>query len=411
MNDVKFYLKASRSDKKERAPIHLVFRYSGKQFVFPTSERCRPDQWDAERMRFKRSMPGYQEANEGLELLIDKLRKCYRNTTNAGRPVTNQLLKEALVGRSDVAQRVDLVNQFAAYIAARKNELKASTLKSMNNSLNRLKRYAESVGGLRIDHYTNEIHADLCAAMLEDMSPVSVGVVSKHLNTFFSYCREVLDIQLHPRHATIKKETAQPDRIYLTEVDLSKLETTALPTHLDRVRDAFLFQTYTGLRYADLWRLQHRHIEPREGYRVLVLITEKSVSRSGSVKRVEIPLLPGAERILSRYDTGQFRLLPVLSNQKYNEALKEIALMAGLTEHVDTITYVKGVPLITSTEKWKLVSSHIARHTFATLSLIKGVPLEVVSKTLGHSNLHTTMIYAKVADEWKNQQILKSWSV
>lgn len=413
MNDIRYYLKNAKIDKSGRIPVYLIFQHSGKQFEYYTKEKCKPEQWDAEKMKFRRSMAGYQEANELLESLTDKLRKAYREARNAGTVITNDLLRAALAGESKtVPAQYDLVKQYAAYLEARKTELKASTLKSMRNTLSRLTRYSSAVGGLRVDNYTGEVHGDLVAAMLNDMGPTSVGVVCKHLITFFTYCRDTLHLNLSPRHATIKKESAPSDRIHLTEADLQKLETATLPQHLDRVRDAFLFQCYTGLRYADLWRLKANHIEPRNGYRVICILPEKSVSRhAAKIKRIEIPLLDHAERILNRYaDPDAYRLLPVLSNQKMNDYVKDVARLAGITDLVDTVEYVRGVPRLISVEKWKLVSSHVARHTFATLSLIKGVPLEVVSKSLGHSNLSTTLIYAKVADEYKNQQILSAWS-
>jgi site-specific recombinase XerD len=413
MNEIRYYLKSAKIDKAGKIPVYLIFQHSGTQFEFYTKEKCLPAQWDTDKMRFRRSMPGYQQANEFLELLVDKLRNAYRNARNTDTPVTNELLREALsVQAKTVPARNDLVTQFAAYLDARKAELKPSTMKSMRNTLARLTRYSSAIGGLRIDGYTNEVHGDLVAAMLNDMGPTSVGVVCKHLITFFAYCRDVLNIKLSPRQATIKKESAPSDRIYLTEADLDKLETVVLPPHLDRVRDAFLFQCYTGLRYADLWRLKSSHIEQRTGYRVICLVPEKSVSRHAvKIKRIEIPLLEQAERILTRYtDPDAYRLLPVLSNQKMNDRVKEIAQLAGICELVDTVEYVRGVPRLVSAEKWQLVSSHVARHTFATLSLIKGVPLEVVSKSLGHSNLSTTLIYAKVADEFKNRTILNAWS-
>ncbi|WP_143092557.1 site-specific integrase [Arsenicibacter rosenii] len=142
---------------------------------------------------------------------------------------------------------------------------------------------------------------------------------------------------------------------------------------------------------------------------MLSFIPEKSVSvRLKRTKRVEIPLLPDAEIILNRY-AGNYRILPVLSNQKMNDYVKDIAKLAGINTLVEQIRYEKGMPTLVSIPKHELVSSHIARHTFATLLIIKGVPLEVVSKALGHSDLKTTLIYAKIADEYKNQQILNAW--
>lgn len=407
MNDIRYKLKLSKKDQSGKCPVFLEFNYNAGTLIVATGEKCQEDQWDAEKQKFRRSMPGYQEANESLELLRDKLRTAYRDARNADKPVTNDLLKSAITGKHK-KRIADLPALFAEYLAAR-TDLKPATRKSMNNSLNRLRRYSVSVGGLRVENYTNDVHRALVSAMTaDDLDPSSVGTVCKHLITFFRYCRDTLAIELHPKHADIKKENSQVERIFLTEADLRKLELAALPPSLARVRDAFLFQCLTGLRYADLWRLQSHNIEQRSGYSVICLVPEKSVSRRGILKRVEIPLLPGALSILERY-AGNFRLLPVLSNQKYNDYIKEVAQIAGITDRTEIVDYVRGIPQLVQIEKWQKVSSHVARHTFATVSLMKGVPLEVVSKALGHSNLQTTMIYARVVDEWKNKAILSAW--
>ncbi|RYC70011.1 site-specific integrase [Spirosoma sordidisoli] len=410
MNEIYFKQKISKQDRSGFAPIFLEFNHNGGTLVLSTGEKCKPSDWNQETQKFRRSMPGYQQANESLERLRDKLRTAYRDARNADVAITNDFLRTAVSGRA-VRRVADLPTLYDEYVESRRSEFKPATLKSMRNTGSRLRRLSDRLGTLRAEHYTTEVHQSVVGSMLDDgLEPSSVGQVCKHLITFFRYCRDTLEITLHPRHATIKKESAPSDRIYLTEADLQKLHAAAMPPNLIRVRDAFLFQCYTSLRYADLWRLQHRHIENRGPYSVIVLIPEKSVSRRATkIKRIEIPILPDAQTILDRY-AGDYRLLPVLSNQKYNDYIKDVCELAGLTELVEQIEYRRGVPYITQVPKWSRVSSHVARHTWATLSLMKGVPLEVVSKTLGHSNLHTTMIYAKVVDDWKNQQILSAWA-
>ena len=305
-----------------------------------------------------------------------------------------------------------LIPLFEEFIKLRISEgFKPGTIVALNTTVVRLRRYETATSHkLRLDSYTSDVHRSVLNNLQEqDLEPVSISNVCKHLITFFRYCRESLGLQLHANHAKIVKETFESDLIYLTDADLQKPEATALPQHLDRVRDAFLFQCYTGLRYSDLWRLEHRHIEQRGGYQVISIIPQKSVSRkTGIIKRIEIPLLDGALRILERY-AGNYRILPILSNQKMNDSLKEVTQLVGLTDFVESVEYIQGVPQIVAVEKWKRVSSHVARHTYATLSLMKGVPLEVVSKALGHTTTKPTLIYAKIVDEWKNQTILNAW--
>lgn len=157
-------------------------------------------------------------------------------------------------------------------------------------------------------------------------------------------------------------------RKYLTDEELSAIKNAdiTLP-RFDRVRDLFLFQCFTGLSYAELSSLDYSKITKRG---------EKYVIHSNRQKTGEpfyIVLLSPALRILQKYS---FKL-PVISNQKYNILLKAVAAMAGLEKNL---------------------TSHMGRHTFAVYALNHGVRIEHVSKMLGHTNIKTTQIYAKVLD-------------
>jgi site-specific recombinase XerD len=159
---------------------------------------------------------------------------------------------------------------------------------------------------------------------------------------------------------------------------------------LTQVRDIFLFCCYTGLAYADIQKLRRSEI-------VTGIDGEKWIytKRQKTESPFHIPILPPALEIMQRYAnhpqvvTGD-RVLPVLSNQKMNGYLKEIADVCGITQNL---------------------TFHIARHTFATtVTLSNGVPIETVSKMLGHRNLRTTQHYAKILDRKISQdmQLLKN---
>ena len=154
---------------------------------------------------------------------------------------------------------------------------------------------------------------------------------------------------------------------------------------LNQVRDIFLFSCYTGLADADVQKLKRSEIgNGVDGGKWIFANRQKTKSLS------RIPLLPRALKILDHYaDHPQClltdKVLPVLSNQKMNSYLKEIADLSGIRKN---LTY------------------HIARHTFATtITLSNGVPMETVSKMLGHKNLRTTQHYAKILDQKISQDM------
>lgn len=162
------------------------------------------------------------------------------------------------------------------------------------------------------------------------------------------------------------KKGKSKDPIFLTteELDLLKKYTPDYG-YLERTKDLFLFQCFTGLAYADLMNFNKESIIEIDGYKTI---------RSNRIKTDEnyITLfLPDAERIAEKYKYE----LPQITNQKYNEYLKEIASGAGIN---------------------KTLVSHSARHTFATYLLNKNIPIETVSRALGHSNIKQTQHYARL---------------
>jgi site-specific recombinase XerD len=179
--------------------------------------------------------------------------------------------------------------------------------------------------------------------------------------------------------ANYKSKVKEVERVYLTEKEIqSIIEKDFKTERLSLVRDIFLFSCFTGLAYIDVKNLTKSHISfGIDGEKWIFTHRQKTESAS------KIPILPVTQMIIDKYENhpqciNEDKLLPILSNQKMNAYLKEIA---GVCEIEKELTF------------------HIARHTFATtVTLTNGVPIESVSKMLGHKNLRTTQHYAKVLD-------------
>lgn len=173
-----------------------------------------------------------------------------------------------------------------------------------------------------------------------------------------------------------KREIEKP---FLVEEELHRIANKEFAIARTRqVRDIFIFCCYTGLAYADVEKLTRDDVATGiDGEKWIWTNRQKTNSAT------RVPLLPAALEILDRYKddpqcTVKGRLLPVLSNQKMNSYLREIADLCGIT---------------------KKMTFHTARHTFATtVTLSNGVPIETVGRMLGHRNLKTTQHYAKILD-------------
>jgi integrase len=161
---------------------------------------------------------------------------------------------------------------------------------------------------------------------------------------------------------------------------LEKLENLSCSIErLTNVKDLFVFSCYTGIAYGDIMLLTKKNIVEGEDGNLWIITSRKKTSTP-----VKVPLLPPALNIIEKYKNVRRTsitktLLPVLSNQKVNSYLKEIAYLCQIKKHL---------------------TFHMARHTFATtVTLTNGVPLETVSKLLGHTELTTTQIYARVIEK------------
>ncbi len=169
------------------------------------------------------------------------------------------------------------------------------------------------------------------------------------------------------------------EREALTAEELDRIAAKTFPIErLNQVRDIFLFSCFTGLAYADLQKLKRSEISTGiDGGKWIFTRRQKTDTAS------RIPLLPMAQQLLEKYSEHPLcrdkdKAFPILSNQKMNQYLKEIADACQIG---------------------KYLTFHIARHTFATtITLSNGVPIETVSKMLGHRNLKTTQHYAKILD-------------
>lgn len=177
-----------------------------------------------------------------------------------------------------------------------------------------------------------------------------------------------------------KYQRTYTERQYLTENELKsvmELDLKALP-RLEVVRDTFVFCCFTGLAFCDIKSLLRSNITTdSEGNTWIRKAREKTGEMS------IIPMLAVPRKIVEKYAGHPIVLqkdvvLPVITNQKMNAYLKEIADLARVEKHLTT---------------------HLARHTFATLSLSNHVPIESISKMLGHSDIRTTQIYAKTQDK------------
>ena len=185
-----------------------------------------------------------------------------------------------------------------------------------------------------------------------------------------------LGILHHDPFVNLRFHMEPVDRGFLTDEEILRVANKDLGIQrLELVRDIFIFSCFTGLAYIDVANLTPDHIVTMDDKRWIMTKRQKT-SVETNVLLLDIP-----RAIIAKYSHKTYRdgkLFPVLTNQKTNSYLKEIADLCGIK---------------------KKLTFHLARHTFATMSLSKGVPIESVSKMLGHTNIRTTQIYARITNK------------
>jgi len=203
--------------------------------------------------------------------------------------------------------------------------------------------------------------------------------------TYHKHMKKVLNVSIamgyisRNPYESFKMTKKDTNRDFLTLHEVNRIKEKKISIlRLEIVRDIFVFACYTGLSYSDIAKLNNSHFQKGDDNNFWII-----VDRTKTESRCRIPLLSEALEILKKYKNHRLlsssnRLLPVSSNQKMNAYLKELADICGIQKNL---------------------TMHVARHTFATsVTLSNGVPIEPVSKMLGHTSLKTTQIYARIID-------------
>lgn len=254
-----------------------------------------------------------------------------------------------------------------------KYALKASTKKKIKSEASKLEKFKKDV---LLKDINSDFIDDYIRYMKEELNNTQ-NTVSKTLTVVKSVINKA--IQNKDFHGAnpfegIKIKTKRANREFLNKDELLRLEKLYKNEHLDRsihnVLRYFLFSCYTGLRYSDIVNLKYRNID--SGF--------INIKMEKTSEHLRIPLNKNAEALLSDVKHIDKKVFRTYVNQVTNRHLKAIQVLAEINK---TLTF------------------HVARHTFATMAISLGVPIEVISKLLGHTDIKTTQIYAKILDDVK----------
>jgi site-specific recombinase XerD len=391
-----FYIKRTKANNFGVCPIYTRVTVNAKRFEFSCNKYINPDKWSSEGNKVKGTNEEARTINSHLDYLKQQILDAEKKLFKKDISVTSENLKNELFGLSETKRMLvpifqDHNNKIKELVG---KEYAPGTLERYTTSLKHTIEFMQwkynvsDIDIAKIDHAFITDYEFWLRSVRNCANNTAVKYL-KNFNKIIKLCLANDWLEKNP-FANYKSKVKEVERVYLTEAEIqSIIEKDFKTERLLLVRDIFLFSCFTGLAYIDVKNLTKSHISfGIDGEKWIFTHRQKTESAS------KIPILPVTQMIIDKYENNpqcisEDKLLPILSNQKMNAYLKEIA---GVCEIEKELTF------------------HIARHTFATtVTLTNGVPIESVSKMLGHKNLRTTQHYAKVLDRKvsEDMQILR----
>ncbi|PRX54009.1 site-specific integrase [Flagellimonas meridianipacifica] len=382
-----FWINSSRATKGN-AELFARVTVNGKRANIGLKRKVPISQWDSKTKKVSGTGVPSKQINNHIEQVRARLYDIYQELKYKDEFITAQLIKAKYNGEDDNSKTLQEILKY--HNRKIEKTLAPGTIRNFGISENYINRFLQKklktsdIYLRKLDYKFISDFETFLAGYYPAGHPKAMGnnTVMKHLQRLkkiitLAYHLEWIDkdpfIRWKPTYESTQRE-------FLSSNELSNLETYPLPLErLDRVRDLFVFSCYTGISYADIIKLTSDNIVLGiDGSRWIV------TKRQKTKVPVKVPLLDKAEIIIEKYSEHPVTLisetlLPVLTNEKINLYLKEIADAVGIKKNL---------------------TFHMARHTFATtVTLSNGVPIETVSKLLGHTKLATTQIYARVLDK------------
>jgi site-specific recombinase XerD len=353
----------------------------------PGQKRVNPDHWISGAGILKTSCKESKIVNPYLNQVRGEIQSHFNILVSKGEKVSPDMVRDAFLGiEKEEAKQKTLLDVFEYHNSKFKEKaligkvsmkswerLEIAKNKVIAFMLKELKCNDKNISELKMAFVTEYEHF---LSVHQKMQSNTVMKYIKILKQILNYAVALDWIPSNPFNQ-FKCTYRSPDRIVLTQDEIDVIFYKHMPNErLEQVKDVFLFACYTGYAFSDIELLNHNSIVKGIDGEIWIHANRVKTDVRENVMLLDIPL-----SIIEKYKdnpncTVKGRLLPVMSNQKYNAYLKEIATICNIN---------------------KLLTSHIARHTFATtITLANGISLESVSAMLGHSSIKTTQIYAKV---------------
>jgi site-specific recombinase XerD len=384
--NVRFIIRNDRLDTEGYAPIYSKITINGKRLSIALNYKIKPNSWVVKTESVKSNSKNSKLINDAIEAMKSGIYQAHSHILATNKPLNVSQLRAYIFGE-DVAEKrptlLEVIQQhnehFEKMIGIKYSK---GSFKNYKTSQRFLMEFIPTYNHKK-DIALKDVNYKFAEAFFTFLTTIKTCKQNgankqiQRLKTIINYAIKQGYLEKNPL-STFSLEFSPVNKIALTVEELVRLS--AIPLHrvvLQQVREVFLFQCYTGLSYADVKQLSMKHLHRLSEQEYCI-----KMNREKTKVAFTVPLLPQAMSILLNYirvASTNKPILPVISNQKMNEHLKLLQELGGIPKNLTT---------------------HLARHTFATtITLSNGVPIETVSRMLGHTKLVTTQLYAKVLDD------------
>ena len=385
---IQFVLRLPKNKKDEMATVYARITVNGRRTEISLKSKVSINNWDEAKGRAKGKRQEIVKLNSHMEQVRSLIFDCYQELIQQNKPVSVDAVKAKFLGE-DIEEAMTLLKMIEYHKQVAIGKLAPGTMKNYYTTENYLKKFVKhqyNKSDISLDELNYRFILDFENFLINYESvdhhkALNNNGVMKHMERLRKIVNMavMMDLLEKDPFSKYKLHFDKVERGHLTKEELKILSKKSFKIErLQSVLDMFLFSCHTGLAYIDIFNLTQENIVKGIDGRDWLMTNRQKTNTT-----VRVPLLPEAVQLVKKYKdhpvaVAKGTLFPVVSNQRMNGYLKEIAEICGINKNF---------------------TFHLARHTFATtVTLSNGVPIESVSKMLGHTSIRTTQIYAKVVE-------------
>ena len=405
-HEVRFNLK-SLADNNKATLISAVFRYDNQRLVYSTQHKIEPKKWSARSQRPLPSYPLYHDVNDDLKLISDAVIKIYSD--NKENPLSTDDFKKRLdivLGRVKIEpekQTIDFIDYLQSHIDILKsgNEKNRRTAQKYATLLCNLKKFRP--GKISFESIDVKFKDDYIHWRYDNTNAESQNTINKDFAALKNILKLSLKGKLHTNNIfsedDFQVKTVKTGIFALNENEVERLYQFDFSDNqrLERVRDWFLISCWCALRWSDFSTLKPENIIKDDGDFFL---------KKNNIKTGELVYVPVDERLYQMLEKYNFTSIEI-SNQKFNDYIKEVFEKAGITDNYILDTNYKGEKKEVIKRKCDIVSAHDARRTWATINFLKGYATGLLMQVTGHTVEATFLAYVGADPLQKAKALLR----